>query len=267
MRILAAVCSVSLLCACGDLVQADASETDSAQDGTTTSATMTGGTAPTTMGGADATATGSGGASMSGADMTNGDGTSTETTSGVGATESMGDATATSATGQADSGSTTGGSTAGDDPATDTGEVCGLLDPEDNDLPGTATALPDLGCDDGVATVAGSLEPGDEDWFEFFSPWDCGQSPNPTVAVTSDAAAGLCVFADCQASDGTDVTCAAGSSATAPSGDAGCCGEGAVELAINCEFTSDESTVVWMQIDGGPMQCIDYTVAYQVIAE
>lgn len=188
-------------------------------------------------------------------------------------------------TSSTDTASTTSSSTTSDDTSAsestnsetsesgETGEKCVQTEMEPNEPVAMAISQAEIQCGQGKpgGQLMGVLD-GDQDidWWKYHGDYDsvpCGGS-NPTHIYTlnADSAARLCVFADCDAGDGNaTVMCSAGQTVSDPMvpGGFGCCGTGNFTFEFNCDMTDDESSQVYMRLDGAKADsCTHYTVTF-----
>jgi hypothetical protein len=115
-------------------------------------------------------------------------------------------------------------------------------------------------CDGDEATVAGVLGATEADWYVFAGSDAFGCTTNPTVTVSP--AFGVCMYLFCN--EGTAaVTCPDGTSpSTNGFGDPGCCGSESLAPGVNCEGSSDDSAMVYVQVEDSTATCTPYSLSY-----
>lgn len=154
-----------------------------------------------------------------------------------------------------------------------TGDECVQTEMEPNNPVAMAISQAEIQCGQGKpgGQIMGVLD-GDQDidWFKYHGDYDsptCGGS-NPThvYSLTADSAARLCVFADCDMGDGNaTVMCSVGQTVMDPMvpGGFGCCGNDDFTFEFNCDGSDDESSQVYMRLDGAKAEsCTHYTVTF-----
>lgn len=149
------------------------------------------------------------------------------------------------------------------------GEVCAVDGYEPNDSLDAALYLGELDDDADPGSIAGVLDhEDDEDWFSYNGIDTTTITPQvaPARTLVADGSLRLCKFLECP--DGiasTEVTCPDNADlAMAPGGQPGCCaGEGFAMPDFNCTGTTDDSAQVFIRIDQGGSQCVEYTVTYE----
>ena len=112
-------------------------------------------------------------------------------------------------------------------------------------------------------TFCGVLQGDDDvDWFKFTGNDVLFNYVDPTRQILTDGAARLCVYAQCKGG-GTSVGCDGGTSkATAPLGQAGCCGEGTVAPSLDCDGLDDSATI-WISVENvAALACVGYQLDY-----
>ncbi len=190
------------------------------------------------------------------------DGTSDGTDS-----ESATDGPTTSDSDSTTDGTDSEGTTDGPTTGTTTGGVeCVDPGPEPNDDPEDSVELDNLGCNDGAETFTGVLDGADDvDWHTYVGQWGqgCGfGDPDTITTVTASDDVRICVYADCFQGQ-TNLDCPNNSDEDTVQGVDGCCATGEVELTVDCFFTANKSSQVWIRLDEAPADaCVEYSVDY-----
>lgn len=237
-----------------------------------------------------------GGADEASAGYDVGDGTGSDVGSGTSTSADTSTTSSTSSTASTTS-STTGAEDSATDEGEDTGEPCplgsescpcdaGVCDDglaciedvcemplecpadenEPNDGEQSATSLGEFNdCDGNGGSVSGVLGLGDEDWFTYIGDDDFGCIVDPDREIVTDGAVRICKFAEClNGLPNTDLSCPPGTmSAMSPAGRPGCCGSSGFNMGVfNCTGTIDDSAYIYIRIDQGSPQCVEYTLNY-----
>lgn len=148
-------------------------------------------------------------------------------------------------------------------------ENCAVDGYEPNETEDAAVYLGVLGDSDDPGSIAATLDHADDvDWFTYDGEDNFGLPPGVAPARDLSASGGLrlCKFLECP--DGIEVTevmCPDGSDlAQSPSGRPGCCSTGSIMMPdFNCTGGTDDSAFVYIRLDMGEDQCVDYTVGYE----
>lgn len=146
---------------------------------------------------------------------------------------------------------------------------CGVDGYEPNDDEASAVDLGELGDGDDPGSFAGELDhASDEDWYTYQGLDNVGLPPGvaPARTLMTDGGLRLCKFLQCT-DDAAEavVSCPDGSEATdSPSGRHGCCANDSIAMPdFDCTGTLDDSARVWIRVDQGQAQCVEYTVSYE----
>jgi len=200
---------------------------------------------------------------------TTGDPDTTASTTGDQDTSSTG-AESTSTSASDDTGSSESTS---DSESSSTGEECVQTEMEPNAPVAMAISQVEVVCGQGKpgGMLSGVLD-GDQDidWWKYHGDYDSpacnGTNPTHVYTLNADSDARLCVFADCDMGDGNaTVMCSVGQTVTDPDvpGGFGCCGNGNFQFDFNCDGSDDESSQVYMRLDGAKADsCTHYTVTF-----
>jgi hypothetical protein len=137
---------------------------------------------------------------------------------------------------------------------------------EPNDSEETAVFLGQINdCNWNGGSVDGVLSWGDEDWFTYTGTDAFGCWVDPAREIVADADIRICKFAEClNGLENTELTCPPPTkSATSPAGRPGCCGTSDFQLSVyDCAGTINDSANVYIRIDQGGEQCVEYTFNY-----
>ena len=105
--------------------------------------------------------------------------------------------------------------------------------------------------------MAGGSE---EDWYVFGGTDEIGCVVNPTITVSPAMSA--CMYFYCN--EGTAaVTCPDGTTeASNDFGDPGCCGGESLSPSVNCEGVSNDTTLVYVELQDPTAACTPYSLDY-----
>ena len=148
-------------------------------------------------------------------------------------------------------------------------ENCAVDGYEPNDSEDAAYYLGTLGDSDDPGSIAATLDhDADADWYTYDGQDNFGLPPGVAPGRTLSANGGLrlCKFLECPDGIGvTEVTCPDGSDLSqSPAGRPGCCSMDSIQMPdFNCTGTTDDSAAVYIRLDMGDAQCVDYTVGYE----
>lgn len=137
---------------------------------------------------------------------------------------------------------------------------------EPNDSEETAVYLGEINDNDNNGdSFSAVLSYGDEDWFTYTGDDDAFYIVDPERELVADGDLRLCKFAEClNGLENTEITCPPGtSSATSPAGRPGCCGSSGFKMGVfDCASTTEDSAYIYLRLDQGVQQCVQYTLNY-----
>ncbi len=138
---------------------------------------------------------------------------------------------------------------------------------ETNESEDQATDLGQINDNDSNgAVVAGSLHSvGDVDWYFYLGDDDFTGNVDPARSVVASGGLRLCKFIECDNGLAeTEFECPAGSQyALSPMARPGCCSSGSIELPdLNCTGVSEDNSTVYIRVDQPDEACVTYAISY-----